>query len=95
MLKTEEVRQLVQQALSKVVTKDEDVTYQVARIIETDPALRAWYDQLCASLKTGVVNQSIGRWTSNVLGWPALRQVPATGLTIIKSYSKLRPQDAS
>ncbi|MHB1001363.1 MAG: hypothetical protein ACYC27_19160 [Armatimonadota bacterium] len=87
-LKTDRVRTLVHKALASVPAPDaNDVIRQVAAVIETSHMRE--YDDLCHILGRDVVNNWIGRWTSREVGRAAVRQVTATGVTIIGSYSEL------
>jgi hypothetical protein len=67
----------------------EDVTDDVCRAIEADPALRQRYDELAAELRDWVVNNWIGWYTAKLTGRKSGEKVPSRG-QLIKSYKKLR-----
>lgn len=86
--KTQGVCNLVELALRNIQPPySSDVIYQVAVEIEMNHITE--YNNLCKSLKKGVVNQSIGYWTKRLTGGNSDKQVAVKQKTIIRSYTRL------
>lgn len=88
--KTEGVRRLVYDVL-KTLPKPygEDITEDVFVAIEGDEKWLQRYEQLCAVLDTGVVNQSIGKYTKEITGLEADGVVAARRTSLTTRYTKL------
>lgn len=70
--------------------KDEHVTLTVFKSIEANSKWRRQYKSLCNELGDWVVNNWIGKWTRDALGAESIKQVPAEGTSLTKTYSTLR-----
>lgn len=88
--KTAGVKALVDEVIATLPSRDEHVTLAVFQSIEASPRWRKQYDALCNQLRDWVVNNWIGQWTRDALGAESIRQVPAEGTTLTKTYSTLR-----
>ncbi len=89
--RTEDVKTLVEEVLATLPAPySEDVIDQVFLAIEANPTWLTVYDGLCNELDAEVVNQWVGKWTSNVVGRTGDHQVPARS-KLIESYWKLYP----
>lgn len=88
---TDGVRQLVADVLRTLPKPySEDVTDDVCRAIEGDPALQQRYGNLAAGLRAWVVNNWIGQYTAELTGRTSGEQVQAKS-GLIQTYKKLRP----
>ena len=89
-MKTAAVQKLVNLALDNLPKPHtEDVIEDVFLVIESEPELRAEYDELCRQLGKSTVNAWGGYWIANALGKTGLLQTPSRRCKLIQSYSRL------
>ena len=96
--KTFPVRVLVEDALRQLKSPySENVIDDVCFTIETDAELRRRYDELCEQFDRttsdgkGVVNNWLGKYTSQLTNMRAVRVVSSKRATIISGYSIVEP----